>query len=98
MALSLNKIIYERRKSIGVVAALVASIIAVVYYTYIPAEAGEVGGIRSVALTYGHTVCWALLAIAAALWAGRAPRLAINILLMCALIIYVLFLLALIYT
>jgi hypothetical protein len=40
----------------------------------VPEKAGDVAPVQSWLLRYAHSVCWALLAVAAGGWAVQAPR------------------------
>jgi len=55
-------------------AALVAAALAVVWWVVVPEEAVGATGWRAVALRWGHSLSWALLAVLAVLMAEGAPR------------------------
>lgn len=58
------------------------------------AQAAAAQGWARWVIRYGHSLCWALLAVAAALWAGRGPRRAVEAFLWAGLACYVVFVLA----
>ena len=66
--------IEQHRGLVGVTAAIIAAGLALLWLFVVPAKADEVAGVQSVAVRYGHSVCWAFLAAASALYAVRAPR------------------------
>ncbi len=73
---SLRMLMRRHRSVVGGVAALGATVLAVMWLVLVPDKAGDVGPVQSWLLRYAHSLCWAFLAVAAAGWAVRAPRLA----------------------
>ena len=67
-------IIETHRTVVGVVASAGAAVLAVVWLFAVPDKANEVGGIQAWAIRYAHSLCWAFLSTALALYAVRAPR------------------------
>ena len=67
---------WERhRRVVGVVGAVVATGLAVLWVVVVPARAAEATGVRLALIRWGHPACWALLAVVAALFAAdAAPR------------------------
>lgn len=62
------------RTRVGVIASAGAAVLAVVWLFDVPDKANEVEGIRAWAIRYAHSLCWAFLSAALALYAVRAPR------------------------
>ena len=58
----------------GHIGAIIALIIAVIYFVVIPGEALEASGIQKLVLLYGHSLCWVLLSIASYLWGMKKHR------------------------
>lgn len=75
---SLSVLVQRHRSILGGVAALGATALAVTWLVAVPEKAGDVGPVQSWLLRYAHSVCWALLAVAAGGWAVRAPLSAIR--------------------
>lgn len=67
----------RHRTAAGLAGALASGALAALWLVVVPDRAAEVGGLQEVAIRYGHSACWALLALAALLYAGRAPRAAV---------------------
>lgn len=44
----------------GIVGALIALMIAVIYLKVIPSEASSVSGFQKIILVYAHSLCWLL--------------------------------------
>lgn len=70
----LSMLVRRHRVVVGCVAALGSTALAVTWLVVVPDKAGDVGPVQSWLLRYAHSVCWALLAVAAGGWAVRAPR------------------------
>lgn len=62
------------RKLIGLAAACTALIIAIVYLYVTPQEALSSSGVQQAIITYGHSLCWALLGAASFVWALEMKR------------------------
>jgi hypothetical protein len=92
---SVSMLARRHRGVVGGVAALGATALAVTWLVLVPEKAGDVGPVQSWLLRYAHSVCWALLAVAAGGWAVRAPRRATQWPARAALAAYVTFLAAL---
>ena len=58
----------------GHISAIIALIIAVIYFVVIPGEVLEASGIQKLVLLYGHSLCWVLLGIASYLWGMKKHR------------------------
>ena len=71
---SLRMLVRRHRGVVGGVAALGATALAVTWLVLVPEKAGDVGPVQSWLLRYAHSLCWALLAVAAGGWAAAAPR------------------------
>ncbi|GAB2689403.1 hypothetical protein [Thalassiella azotivora] len=91
----LGGLLRRHRVLAGCVGAALAAALAVTWAFVIPAEAQDADGVRWLALRWGHSACWALLALAAALFAARAPRRAVDVAAWAGLACYVAFLAAL---
>lgn len=63
----------RHRGVVGGVAALGSMTLAVTWLVVVPEKAAHVGPVQAWLLHYSHSVCWALLAVAAGGWAVRAP-------------------------
>ena len=64
----------RHRGVVGGLASLGATALAVTFLVVVPEKAGDVRALQSWLIHYAHSTCWALLALAAAGWALRAPR------------------------
>lgn len=85
----------RHRRIVGGVGALAAAALAATWLVVVPGEAAEASGVQRWVLEYAHSICWALLALAAAGFAVRAPRILIDGAAYAALASYAAFLLAL---
>lgn len=92
----LRVLVLRRRGVFGVLASCGASALAATWLVVVPDVAGDVGPLQSWLLRYAHSLCWALLALAAATWALRAHRWVAGCLVLGALAAYVSFLTALV--
>lgn len=54
--------------------AVLAAGMSVLWLVVVPEQAGDAQGWRLAALRWGHSACWALLAVAAATHAAGGPR------------------------
>ncbi len=86
---------HRHRIPVGLVSAAVASGLAVTWLVVVPSEATEASGLQRWVLQYAHSICWALLALAAGLFAARGPRRLFDGLAWAGLVSYAAFLLAL---
>lgn len=86
---------HRHRTPVGLIAAAVATGLAVTWLVVVPDRATEVEGLQRWILQFSHSVCWALLALAAVVFAARGPRRLIDGLAWAALASYAAFLLAL---
>ena len=64
----------KHRLLYGHIGALIALIIAVIYFVVIPGEVLEASGMQKLVLLYGHSLCWVLLSIASYLWGMKKYR------------------------
>ncbi len=69
----MKSILLRHRLYVGSVMAVIAIAVAVVYMFVLPAEAEGVHPLVQSILRYGHSLCWVLLAVAAGLFATKAP-------------------------
>lgn len=87
--------VYNHRKVIGLLCAVISIVVAIVYLIIVPEEASNAHGVQRLVLTYGHSLCWVFLAGASALWAlERSLRLS-ALLAYAGLAVYVAFMIAL---
>lgn len=84
----------RHRTALALVGAVVAGALAVLWLFVVPEHDG--GGLRGAVLRYGHSACWALVAVGALLHAVRGPARAVGACAWAALACYVAFLLALV--
>jgi hypothetical protein len=67
-------LVARHRRGIGLAAAAVATALAVLWLWVVP-DPGDASGAQAWVIRYGHALCWALLAVAAAAYAtGRPSR------------------------
>jgi hypothetical protein len=92
----MSDLITRHKKAAGIVGAIVAGAIAVIYLFIVPQEAEYANGLFWLTLTYGHTVCWLLLATASLLYGIGKPMRIISICAYAGLAIYALFVVTLI--
>lgn len=90
--------IEAHRLLLGLMGSLVALGVAGVFFFIVPGEAGILSGWREIVLRYGHSVCWVLLAVAALLYAFRAPEAIVQVTGFSALVVYLVFLAVLVTT
>lgn len=64
----------RNRRALGVVGALIAAALAVVWILVVPEQAATTTGVQSAVIRWGHPLCWALLAVVGILIAVDAPR------------------------
>ena len=95
MMKSIKNYIESHRLLAGLGGALIALVVAAVYFIVVPDRAEDVEGIAKIILLYGHSVCWVLIAQACTLWAFGRGRLG-GLLLYVALAVYAIFLVSLI--
>lgn len=86
----MKEYVVSHRKPSGLVGALVALTIAYVYYFVVPAETSQNAIMQSV-LTYGHSLCWLLLANASLLWGFNGSRKWYSYVAYAALVTYIVF-------
>lgn len=86
----MKEFVENNRRILGLIGALVALVVAVIYLKFTPEEAAQVGGFQKVILIYGHSVCWFLLSGAGVLRAISKNR-SSEILAYIALIAYAIF-------
>ncbi len=90
------KFIQSRHKVVGIVGAVVAIVIAAVYFFVVPERASGAEGIREVILLYGHSACWLLIATGSILWSvNKNNRWSVRVL-YAALVVYVVFLIGIV--
>ena len=82
----------------GIVAGVIAFVIAVIYLKVIPAEVSSASGLQKIILIYGHSLCWILLSGASSLWAITAKSKLSKILACSALVVYIIFISTLLLT
>lgn len=66
--------LYRHRLIVGMLAAVVALGVAILYFFIVPNEAAATTGVARAILLYGHSVCWGLLMAAGVSWALDGPR------------------------
>ena len=64
----------RRRRTLGLVGAAVATVLAVVWLVVVPEKADEASGLQAALIRYGHPACWALLAGAGVAYAAGRPH------------------------
>ena len=64
----------KHRLLYGHIGAIIALIIAVIYFVVIPGEVLKASGMQKLVLLYGHSLCWVLLSIASYLWGMKKHR------------------------
>ena len=64
----------KHRLLCGHIGAIIALIIAVIYFLLVPSVVHEASGIQKLVLLYGHSLCWVLLSIASYLWGIKKHR------------------------
>lgn len=69
----------KHRRVVGITGALGAAALAGLWLVVVPDRAAEASGMRELTIRYGHSLCWALIAIAAALHTARAPRRSVDV-------------------
>lgn len=63
------KIFLEKHhKSLGIIGALVAFVIAIVYLKVVPDQLSNSEGVSKLIIVYGHSLCWFLLSAASLIW------------------------------
>ena len=65
---SMRSYLEKHRLLYGHIGAIIALIVAVIYFVVIPGEVLEASGMQKLVLLYGHSLCWVLLSIASYLW------------------------------
>ena len=88
----MNTYLTKHHKILGVLGAIAALSIAVIYFYAIPEAAATASTLPKLILTYGHSLCWALIAIASLLWATTKQRKYISLFGYSALVVYGVFL------
>ncbi len=63
----------RHRRPVGIIGAVVALALAVLWVVVVPGEAADAQGLQLLALRWAHPLCWLLLAVAGVLHASRAP-------------------------
>lgn len=58
----------KHRRAFGLIGAVLALAVAIIYLVVIPKESSDASGIQKVVLAYGHSLCWFLLSGASYLW------------------------------
>jgi hypothetical protein len=89
---SLKRYITVHHAPLGLVGAVVAASVAVLYFIVVPGQTESASGVIKLMLLYGHSVCWLLIATASGIWALKGANSLSTRLLYAALIAYVLFL------
>ncbi len=89
-----RSVLARHRRLVGAVAGIGAIGLACLWLVLVPERAGQAEGVRAALIRYGHSLCRVLLALAAFLWAARAPRRWVEGVAWSALVAYVAFLLA----
>lgn len=79
------------RKLLGATGAVIAMIIAAVYFFIVPEKTVNADGMTRLILLYGHSVCWLLIASTSGLWATKGASRWTAGLLYVALVMYVSF-------
>ena len=88
----------KHRLLYGYVGAIIALIIAAVYFVVIPGEVLEASGVQKQVLLYGHSLCWVLLSIASCLWGMKKHRKLMAFFAYSAFITYIIFIVILMIT
>lgn len=68
MPTPLQLFISKHRRFIGIGAFLLSATIALMYVFVVPEQAQQSSGLVKGVLLYGHSLCWAFIAIATILW------------------------------
>lgn len=92
---SLKTLVARHRRPVGGAATVVATASSLTWIIVVPEKADDAGLIQAWLLQYGHSTCWAFLAIAAGGWDVHAPRPVTASSARVALVAFILFLLAL---
>jgi hypothetical protein len=74
---AVRDLLERRRTVLALVGAVVAAALAALWLVVVPERVAEVDGLQRAVLRYGHSACWALVALAAVLHGVRAPRRAV---------------------
>ena len=64
----------KHRLLYGHIGAIIALIVAAIYFVVIPDEVLEASGVQKQVLLNGHSLCWVLLSIASYLWGMKKHR------------------------
>lgn len=71
---SMRSYLEKHRLLYGHIGAIIALIIAVIYFVVIPGEVLKASGMQKLILLYGHSLCWVLLSIASYLWGMKKHK------------------------
>lgn len=91
----MKKYFQEHRAYFGILGTVFATIVAIVYFVVLPAEIEGTQGVTRFILQYGHSLCWLLLAAAAAVWGFGRSRVWAGRLAYAALTVYIVFIITL---
>ena len=81
----------KHRLLYGHIGAIIALIIAAIYFAVIPGEVFEASGMQKLVLSYGRPLCWVLLSIASYLWGMKRHKKLTAFFAYSALITYIIF-------
>lgn len=89
-------LLIRHRAWVGALGALLGAVLAVTWWVVVPGEASHASGIRAWLLRYGHALVWAILGVAALLFALGATTRVVGRIAMAALALYAAFVVALV--
>ena len=69
-----HRMVERHRTLVGITAAVVCAVLAVVWAVVVPEQAEQASPLRSAVIRLGHPLCWGLLSVTGVLFAARAPR------------------------
>ncbi|OGL22436.1 hypothetical protein A2707_03880 [Candidatus Saccharibacteria bacterium RIFCSPHIGHO2_01_FULL_45_15] len=81
----------KHHRIFGLLCALIAFVIAVIYLEVVPEEASNADLIQKIILAYGHSLCWFLLSGASMVWSIKRKNQWSVYLAYAALAVYVIF-------
>ena len=88
----------KHRLLYGHIGAIIALIVAAIYFVVIPDEVLEASGVQKQVLLNGHSLCWVLLSIASNLWGMKKHKKLTAFFAYSALITYIIFICTLMIT
>lgn len=81
----------KHHRTLGLLCALIAFVVAIIYLEVVPEEASSAGWIQKIILVYGHSLCWFLLSGASIIWSIKRKNRWSVYLAYTALAVYVIF-------